>query len=306
MTQINFNQHLDFEYQTVAKLSDRVERVIAENPSPFTFYGTGTYIIGEQKVAIIDPGPNLQPHIQALLRAVDGREVTHILVTHTHLDHSPASAIIQEVTGAPTYGFGPHGSGQKATSVAGESVEEGADFDFSPDHRLRDADLIHGDGWTIEAVYTPGHTSNHMCFALQEEKALFCGDHVMGWSTTVVSPPDGDMASYMASLEKLQQRGDEVLWPTHGDAIRNPQDYLHQLMQHRRAREQQILTCLQQGIATIPKMVETMYQDVPSYLHPAAARSVLAHIIWLVEKGQITCAEQPGLKTTYAFNSPKP
>ena len=299
MNKLVFNQKLEFEYNAVTQLSKLVQRVIAPNPSPFTFYGTGTYIIGENKLAIIDPGPNNEEHIQALLKAVQGRQVTHLLVTHTHLDHSPATAILQEKTGAATYGFGPHGSGQKLTSVAGEQVEEGADLLFDPDYCLKDGDTITGDGWTIEGVYTPGHTSNHMCFALKEDNSLFCGDHIMAWSTTIVSPPDGDMSSYMQSLYKVQERSESVLWPTHGDAIRNPRNYIQQLIEHRQLRERQVLECLSQEIRSIPKMVEKMYESVPSALHPAAARSVLAHIIWLVEKGEVTCKGQPGLNTVY-------
>ena len=206
-------RELDFSYGAVAQVSPLIRRVIAHNPSVFTFHGTGTYIVGHGKVAIIDAGPDLAQHVDAVLAAVRGETVTHLIVTHTHIDHSPATRHIKAATGAETYGFGPHGGGE------GPAVEEGADRDFVPDHRLADGAVVAGDGWTLEAVHTPGHTSNHLCFALAEERALFSGDHVMGWSTTVVSPPDGDMGAYMVSLEKLKGRDEETYWPTHGPPI---------------------------------------------------------------------------------------
>ena len=282
-----FTSTLEFEYGAVAPLSPLVQRVVAPNPSPFTFYGTGTYIVGDRRVAVIDPGPDHPEHLRALRAALEGRELTHLVITHTHLDHSPAAATLREEFGVPTFGYGPHGAGQTTAPLEGESVEEGADTDFTPDHRLVDGDLVEGDGWTLEAVHTPGHTSNHLCYGLREENVLFTGDHVMGWSTTVVSPPDGDMGKYMESLERLRHRPEHTCWPTHGDAIRNPGEYIPQLLAHRRERERQVLLCLQKGLHSVGDMVARMYQDVPTYLHPAAARSVLAHLIWLCERGEV-------------------
>ena len=299
MTKLVFNQALDFEYAAVAQLSPLVQRVVANNPSPFTFLGTGTYIIGTTDVAVIDPGPDNDEHVEAINHALEGRNLTHLVITHTHLDHSPAAAALKASHGAPTYGFGPHGAGQKPSSVEGEPVEEGADTAFVPDHPLEDGALLRGPDWTLEAVYTPGHTSNHLCYALKEENVLFSGDHVMGWSTTVVSPPDGDMAHYMASLQKLVERPEHTYWPTHGDAIEDPATFVPGLVTHRERREEQVLRALNQGLNTIPEMVTQMYQDVPSYLHPAAARSVLAHLIWLVEKGQVATDGAPGVLSHY-------
>jgi len=264
-------------------LSPLIARVLAPNPGPFTFKGTGVYIVGTDEVAVIDPGPVIPAHIEALKRAIDGRKVSHILVTHTHSDHSPAAAPLKEWSGAKTYAFGPHGSGLED----GVKMEEGGDRDFEPDIRVKDGDIIAGKGFTVECVYTPGHTSNHMCFALKEEQALFSGDHVMGWSTTVVTPPDGDMAQYMASLRKLRARNDRILYPTHGAPVRDPAPFLDAYIAHRLEREAQILAAIRDGLSTIPEMVERMYADVDRRLHPAASRSVLAHLIQLEDEGRV-------------------
>ncbi|MDP6121106.1 MAG: MBL fold metallo-hydrolase, partial [Rhodospirillales bacterium] len=271
---IPFLKDIQFDYGAPAALTPMVRRVIARNPSAFTFHGTGTYIIGRGKVAVIDPGPAYPEHLEALMRATDGEEVTHILVTHTHIDHSPLAAALKARTGASTHGFGFHGGGREDVQV-----EEGGDYDFAPDYRLADGDFVEGDGWTLSAVHTPGHTSNHLCFGFAQEKALFCGDHVMGWSTTVVSPPDGDMAAYMSSLRKLLSRNDAVFYPTHGPPVRDPRPFVEAYIAHREMRDGQILAHLTEGPKTIPEMVATMYADVPRNLHHAAGRSVLAHLI---------------------------
>ncbi len=297
-TKIPFVRDDTVDYGQALTLSPLVRRVVAQNPSPFTFHGTGTFIVGQGNVAVIDPGPDLPEHVDALLEAVSGETVSHILVTHTHRDHSPAARHLKEKTGAPTYAFGPHGSGRP--EAAGQ-VEEGADHDFKPDHRLRHGDLIEGDGWTIEAVHTPGHTSNHLCLALKEEKTLFTGDHIMGWSTTIVSPPDGDMQAYMRSLELLLARDDALYRPCHGPAIEDPKPFVHAYFAHRQDREHQILDCLSQGLVVIPAMVETMYADVPAFLHPAAQRSVLSHLIYMVETRRVTCNGAPSLDSEYSL-----
>jgi glyoxylase-like metal-dependent hydrolase (beta-lactamase superfamily II) len=295
-TVIPYNRELEFEYGVSQRLSPLVRRVIAPNPSTFTFHGTGTYIIGTGSVAIVDPGPDLPEHIDAVLAAVRGETVSHILVTHTHLDHSPATAAVKSAAGAPSYAFGPHGR-----SGDGEQVEEGADFDFAPDHRVADGELVSGDGWSVEGVHTPGHTSNHMCFALREENALFPGDHVMGWSTTIVSPPDGDMLAYMISLEKLLARSEAIYYPTHGAPITDPASYVTALLAHRHEREEQIMTCLADGIGLIPDMVACMYADVDNSLHRAAARSVLSHLIHMVETGRASGDGKPGPDTSFSL-----
>jgi glyoxylase-like metal-dependent hydrolase (beta-lactamase superfamily II) len=280
---IPFIREFDAPYGEPVTLTPLISRVLANNPGPFTFKGTGVYIVGQNDVAVIDPGPLHGEHVEALKRALDGRRVSHILVTHTHSDHSPAAAPLKEWSGAKTYAFGPHGSGKED----GVKVEEGGDRDFVPDIRVRDGETVAGDGFTFECVYTPGHTSNHMCFALREEQALFSGDHVMGWSTTVVTPPDGDMAQYMASLRKLQARDDRILYPTHGAPIRDPKPFLQAYVDHRLQREAQILACIRDGVSTVPEMVARMYVDVDKRLHPAASRSVLAHLIQLEREGRI-------------------
>lgn len=281
---IPFIRTLETPYEASVPLSPLVSRVLAHNPGPFTFKGTGVYIVGKTDVAVIDPGPTIPEHLEALKRALEGKNVTHILVTHTHADHSPAAQPLKEWTGAKTYAYGPHGSGKAEDGV---TVEEGGDMALMPDVRVKDGDVIKGNGFAFECVYTPGHTSNHMCFALREEKALFTGDHIMGWSTTVVTPPDGDMAQYMASVRKLLARDDEILYPTHGAPVTNPKPFLEAYLDHRLDRERQILACITDGVATIPEMVARMYADVDKRLHPAASRSVLAHLIQLTDEGRV-------------------
>ncbi|MBL26319.1 MAG: MBL fold metallo-hydrolase [Rhodospirillaceae bacterium] len=279
---IPYRRDIAFEYATAERVSPLIRRVVARNPSAFTFHGTGTYIVGNGTVAIIDPGPHMPEHIDALLGAVAGETVTHLVVTHTHRDHSPAARALKQALDAPIYGCGPHG-----TLASGAGVEEGADSEHRPDVEMRDGDAIRGQGWTLEAVATPGHTSNHLCFALPEEKALFSGDHVMGWSTTVVSPPDGDMHAYMTSLKKLLDREDAIYWPTHGPSIDDPKALVCAYIAHREERERQILACLADGPATIPEMVARMYADVDPRLHRAAGRSVLAHLEHMIATGRV-------------------
>jgi glyoxylase-like metal-dependent hydrolase (beta-lactamase superfamily II) len=296
MSAIPFKRDVEFEYGAVSQVSPLIRRVIAHNPGSFTLHGTGTYIVGHGNVAVIDPGPDDPDHLAAIQAAIAGETVSHIVVTHTHRDHSPLAAPLKAATGAPVWGCGPHGAGR---GPAGDHVEEGSDRDYAPDRQMNDGDVILGDGWTLEAVYTPGHTSNHTCFHLKEENILFSGDHVMGWSTTIVSPPDGDMHRYMQSLRKLLDREDARYWPTHGPAIDNPQDFVRQLIAHREEREVQIMACLAKGIDRIPDMVSAMYTEVPESLHKAAARSVLAHIIHMVETGRVACEGEPGPDSAY-------
>ncbi|MFN3592325.1 MAG: MBL fold metallo-hydrolase [Thermaurantiacus sp.] len=269
-------------YGLSERLSPLVRRVLARNPSPFTFTGTGTYIVGQATVAVIDPGPDDPKHLSALKAAVAGERVSHILVTHTHLDHSPAAVPLAAATGAPVVGCT-----QLVLSDDGPRADAGFDPGYAPDRVLTDGESVSGGGWTLTAVHTPGHTSNHLCFSLEEEKALFTGDHVMGWSTTVVAPPDGDMAAYMASLEKLLRRDDRVYYPTHGAPVAEPQRWTRHLIAHRRQREAQILALLAGGPQEIPKMVERMYQGVDRRLWPAAGRSVLAHLIDLSARARV-------------------
>lgn len=283
---LQFDRTLEAPYGEPIALSARVARLLAPNPGPFTFKGTGVYLVGAgAAVAVIDPGPDLPGHIDALKRAIGGRTVSHILITHTHRDHSPAAAALKVWRGAKTYAAGPH------SSAAGE-VEEGADRDFRPDMIVKDGDTIAGEGFTLTCVATPGHTANHMCYALAEEQALFCGDHVMGWSTSVVAPPDGDMAAYLASLEKLITRSDRILYPTHGSPITAPQDYLRGLLAHRRMREAQILESLGPDGDTAASLAARLYPDIDARLRGAAASQVQAHLNHLEENG--AAAAGPG------------
>jgi glyoxylase-like metal-dependent hydrolase (beta-lactamase superfamily II) len=270
--------------------------VVARNPSPFTFHGTGTFLVGRGQVAVVDPGPALDEHVEALLAALDGERVTHILVTHTHRDHSPAARALKAATGAPTYGFGPHGSGR---IEAGVEVEEGGDREFVPDVELRHGDVVEGRGFTVEAVYTPGHTSNHLCFAVREEGALLSGDHVMGWNTSIISPPDGDLGRYLASLELLLERDDRIYWPTHGPAIEDPHPYVRAYLAHRHRRAEEVLECLRDGSGRIAEMVPRIYRDLPRAMHPAAARSTLATLVWLVEQGRVAVEGPLGRDAEY-------
>ena len=266
------------DYARLEPVSPLIRRIVARNPGPFTFFGTGTYVVGHGKVAVIDPGPALPEHVDALLAALAGETVSQILITHTHIDHSTAAAPVKAATGAPVYGFGPHGH-------AGETGESGADLEFAPDYRLADGEAVEGPGWRLTPLHTPGHASNHLCFALAEEQALFSGDHVMGWSTTVVAPPDGDMAAYMASLHRLRQRTDRIYWPTHGGPIRAPQRHVEALVEHRLARRAAVLAALGLRPATPAALVDAVYAGIDPTLRRAAAQSLLAHLIELGDIG---------------------
>ena len=270
-------------YGKVERLSPLVRRVLARNPSAFTYTGTGTYIVGNDIVAVIDPGPDDPAHIAALINAVSGEAVSHILVTHTHKDHSPAAIPFAAATGAPIMGCAPI----VAADDSGPKVEAGFDQSYAPDRVLSDGVSVAGPDWRLTALFTPGHTSNHLCFALAEEKALFTGDHVMGWSTTVVAPPDGDMAAYIASLTLLLDRDDALYYPTHGAPVTNPQRFARGLIGHRKQREGQILRELTKGGRAIPEMVAVMYAGIDKGLHPAAGRSVLAHLIDMEARGLV-------------------
>jgi glyoxylase-like metal-dependent hydrolase (beta-lactamase superfamily II) len=251
-----------------------VARILAPNPSPYTYTGTQTYLVGTGDLAVIDPGPADPAHIAAMVDAIGGRPVRAIMCTHTHRDHSPAAGPLAEQLGAPIIGCAP-----LAPAVSGPRSDEAFDPHYAPARILADGDRIAGEGWTLEAVATPGHTSNHLCFALLESEALFTGDHVMKWSTSVVVPPDGDMAAYMASLERLYQRGDRVYYPAHGEPVTNSRQFVRGLIGHRKQRERQILKLLALGPRTIADMVTQMYQGLDSRLVGAARMSVLAHLI---------------------------
>lgn len=282
----------------VDQVAPGVRRVIAPNPSPFTFHGTGTYIIGTGDVAVIDPGPALPTHVDALLNVLAGETITHLIVTHTHIDHSPACALLADHTDAPTYGYGPHGQGKIERGV---QIEEGGDMAFQPDVVVRDGDVIEGGDWRLECVFTPGHTSNHMCYSHAQSNSLFTGDHVMGWSTTVVSPPDGDMRDYIDSLERLLSRDEAVFWPTHGPSIDDPKPFVRDYLAHRRDREAQIIALLREGHKRIGPMVADAYAGLDARLQPAAARSMLATLIYLVEADTVSVTGEVGLNAEYVL-----
>ena len=300
----------DVSYGVAEQVSPLIRRVIAENPSKFTYRGTGTYLVGHGDVVVIDPGPRLDSHRDALRAALDGERVAAVLVTHCHADHSPLATWLAEETGAPTYGFGPHPAPDPVWDELGHEpphpddererdpasatsstdpivMEESTDFAFTPTHRVTDGQTLELAGLTFTAIHTPGHTSNHVCWALAEERALFPGDHVMGWSTTVVSPPDGDMGAYIASLRTIAERDDEVLWPTHGPPRHDAREYVPALVEHRLQRDAAVLGAIRAGHATIREVVELLYTETPRTLHKAARRSVWGHVLKLVSEGQV-------------------
>jgi glyoxylase-like metal-dependent hydrolase (beta-lactamase superfamily II) len=269
-------------YAIAEQISPLIRRVLARNASPFSYTGTQSYIVGHGTIAVIDPGPlgDDPAHVGELIRLTRDEKIVAILCTHTHRDHSPAAAPLAAATGAPVIGCAP-------LVIEDDGPRSDASFDatYTPGRVLADGEQLAGPGWTLTAVATPGHTSNHLCFALEEEKALFSGDHIMGWSTTVVSPPDGDMADYMRSLQLLIDRDDKVYYPAHGPAADKPQRLARGMMGHRKQREGQILRLLEKGVGAIPDMVEQMYKGVDPRLHGAAGRSVLAHLIDLRDRG---------------------
>jgi len=293
---IPFVREMDFEYGVLQDVAPGLRRMVVKNPGGFTFHGTNTYVIGSGDVAVVDPGPRNENHLKSLTKAPSTESITHILLTHTHMDHSPAAKPLKENSGAKTYAYGPHGAGKLDMGI---KVEEGGDMEFVPDVAVRHGDTIKGKSWEVECVYTPGHTSNHMCFALPDKTGLITGDHVMGWSTSVIGPPDGDMKDYMASLDLLVARGDKTLWPAHGDAIRDPAPFLREFIAHRHAREVQISACIENGLTDIRAMVKSMYADVDERLHRPAAMSVLAHLQNMVATGRVRCEGDVTLDTVY-------
>ena len=297
---IPFVREFDFAYGRPDQVSPLIRRVVAPNPGPFTFTGTGTYIVGRGEVAVVDPGPAeaaAPGHLTALLDALAGERVSHILVTHSHLDHSPLARPLQARTGAPILG--------RAAAAAHApliSTEEAAETVFRPDRDLADGKIVRGPGWTLRTLATPGHAANHLSFVLEEEEALLCGDHVMGWSTTVVSPPDGDMGDYLHSLDRVIEGGFATLWPAHGPPIADPAPFLHAYRAHRLEREAQILAALGEAPATIEELVPRLYAEVNQRLWPAAAQSVWAHLIFLVQTDKVQVNGAARLDSDYRLS----
>jgi glyoxylase-like metal-dependent hydrolase (beta-lactamase superfamily II) len=284
---------------TSVTLSPLLRRVVAGNGGAFTFTGTCSYIIGQGRVAILDPGPADPAHIAALLEAVRGETVTDVVVSHTHRDHSPAARAIVAATGARLVGCGPHRASRDLAPGETQMSEGSNDTDYVPDLEMHDGDQISGPGWSLEALATPGHTANHLVFALAEESALLSADHVMAWSTTFIGPPDGSMADYMASLDKLRGRPETIYWPGHGGPVREPQRFVRALIHHRRQREASILGRLAAGDRTVTDMVGTIYRGLNPALVPAAALSIFAHLEDLVARGVVATTELPSRDGEY-------
>lgn len=301
---IPFNRNFPLVPGVVDEVVPGVRRVLCNNPSPFTFTGTVSYIVGQGNVAIIDPGPADEVHTQALLNAVRGETVTHILVTHTHNDHSPGAAALKAATGAPVYAEGPHRASRPAYASETRATESGGDRNFRPDVTLKDGDVVEGDGWRLETVTTPGHTANHIAFAWPERKLMFIGDHVMGWSTSIVAPPDGSMVDYMASLEKLTARDEQLYFSGHGPEIPDAVRFVKFLIRHRKAREASILHRLAKGEADIPTIVRASYIGIDPRLVGAAGYSVLAHLEDLVARNVVATDGDPTIDGSYRLVAP--
>jgi glyoxylase-like metal-dependent hydrolase (beta-lactamase superfamily II) len=318
-TTIPYVREQDVRYGEAEQVSPLIRRVMARNPGPYTYHGTGTYIVGQGEVAVIDPGPsNPAEHVDAVLSALaPGERISHLVVTHTHGDHSSASRALQQRTGAPTYGFGPmlfqdvpedsekivFGDPEADAEPPESEPREGVDRKFAPDVLLLDGDSVAGDSWSLEAVHTPGHASNHLCYVFREEGVLFSGDQVMGWSTSVIAPPDGNLGQYMASLEKLVARpGIRRYRPTHGPEIADPYAYVGALIAHRRERSEEIVDALGAGPATIAEIVPRVYADVSKRLWRAAASSVYAHLLHLLEIAVVEVADGDPVRRTSRFS----
>jgi glyoxylase-like metal-dependent hydrolase (beta-lactamase superfamily II) len=296
---IPFDKSFNLEPGRAKEVAPRVRAIVANTPGPFTFKGTNSYIIGRGKVAILDPGPDDDTHIAALLDAVRNETVTAIFVTHTHRDHSPAVPAIKGATGAMVYAEGPHRAARPLHIGEHNPLDSSGDRDFKPDVVLKDGEIVTGDGWTIEAVTTPGHTANHMAYAFKENNALFAGDHVMGWATSIVAPPDGAMSDYMASLQKLAKRSETIYFPGHGPAIRDASRFVNYYILHRKAREASILHRLAKGETDIPSIVRAIYIGIDPRLTGAAGLSVLAHMEDLVTRGLVETDGAPAIDGIY-------
>jgi glyoxylase-like metal-dependent hydrolase (beta-lactamase superfamily II) len=297
---IPFDRRFEDQPGHIGQLTPLVRRMLCANPGPFTFTGTCTYVVGKGTVAVIDPGPDDPAHVAALLKALSGEAVSHIVVSHTHRDHSPAAAALKAATGARIVGCAPHRPARRLALGEINPLDASSDQDFVADDEMLEGDTVSGPGWSLQAIATPGHTANHLAFTLAEENALFSADHVMAWSTSIVAPPDGAMADYMASLEKLRAHDHTVYWPGHGGPVREPQRFLRGLIHHRRQREVSILNRLRAGDSDIRDMVRTIYESTDPRLHGAAALSVYAQLEDLVARGLVSHdSDTPTLESAY-------
>ena len=289
-----FRTTMNFAYGVPRELAPGVVRLVANNPGPFTFKGTNTYLIGNDELVLIDPGPEDQAHLTAILAAIGGRKLSHIVITHTHRDHTDGLPALLAATGAKTAGFGRRAR-DRGTKQVSPSGSEYVDQDFIPDVPLADGSRLAGNGWSLTALHTPGHAPDHLCLALDGTKVLFSGDHVMGWNTSVIAPPEGSMSDYMVSLERLGQRSDELYFPGHGGQVAEPQRLVKAFLLHRRMREQAILDCIRSGTNTVRKVVPAIYRDLNPKLVNAASLSVLAHVEHLIARGLVECEGPPSV-----------
>ncbi|MGX9144740.1 MBL fold metallo-hydrolase [Mesorhizobium sp. 128a] len=298
---LKFDTSFDPAYGQGVTVAPDVQRVTAKNPSPFTFHGTNSYVVGRETLAVIDPGPDDDAHFQTLLAVIANRPVSHIFVSHTHRDHSPLAARLKEHTGAEVLAEGPHRPARALRIGEINPLDASADTAFAPDIALPDDGLIEGGGWAIRTVLTPGHTANHAAFALEGTGILFSADHVMAWATSIVAPPDGAMADYMASLDRLIARGDRLLLPGHGGPVTAPRNFMRGLKTHRKMRERAILERIRGGDRTIPDMVKAIYRDTDPRLHGAAGLSVLAHLEDLAARGLVSTEGEPAIDGVYVL-----
>lgn len=301
----DFKTDFDPRYGEAVPIGEGLVRITCNNPSPFTFHGTNSYILGHDKVVVIDPGPADEAHYASLIKAIGGRTVSHILVTHTHVDHSPLAAPLAKETGAAVLAEGPHRPARPLNLGEVNALDASGDGEFQPDQTLKDGDVIEADGFSLTALFTPGHTANHMAFAWNDTDYLFPGDHVMAWATSIVAPPDGAMADYMASLDHLMAQPQATYFPGHGGRLENAHKFVRALKAHRRMREQAVLDQVRKGRETIPDMVAVIYRNVDKRLHGAAGLSVMAHLEDLVGRGEVVCEGPPALESVYR-PSPKP
>ena len=296
----SFRIEFDPAHGAVVDIEPGIQRITAPNESAFTFRGTNTYILGNDTVAVIDPGPDADGHYDLIMDAIKGRTVSHIIVTHTHMDHSPLAAPLKQATGAPVFAEGPHRDSRKLHLGEVNSLDAAADRDFHPDHVLTDGEIIEGKDWKLETIHTPGHTINHACFALHDTNKLFSGDHVMAWATSIVAPPDGNMSDYLASLSKMTERSETVYFPGHGGRLEKAPEFVRALKAHRKMRETAVLSRIRAGDQTIPDIVKVIYKETDPRLHGAAGLSVFAHIEDLVAQGKVECEGPASLDSRYA------
>lgn len=296
---LEFDTAFEPAYGTPVGVERNILRLTVENPSPFTFHGTNTYLVGEHALAVIDPGPDDEKHLSAILRAAAGRPISHIFVSHTHRDHSPLASRLKAETGATILAEGPHRPARPLRIGELNALDASGDTDFSPDTALCDGDIVEGDGWALRAIHTPGHTANHVAFALEGSGILFSADHVMAWSTSIVAPPDGAMTDYMGSLDKLLTRDDRLYLPGHGGPVTSPRAFMRGLKAHRKMRERAIIERLNAGDRTIAEMVRAIYRETDPRLHGAAGLSVLAHLEDLVHREVVAVEGDPAIDSEY-------